>query len=173
MALSLVGTMDLLQTAGLHSSWLPLVMGGITLFRPWLLSEANAKKRVDFVRQKVIEKTTKTCKRMLDRQQEVFSKDWDDDQGNAEVAGDHAEELFRGVEICRLLDKLYMGIKAIYIHFLVYFVISVIMVPVAYCVDTIRAYLALLGFAIFAFQVVGVINNRLLSSRLETYEKTS
>jgi len=160
----------------LFSAIAPIALGGgLSLFKPWLPSEDDIRKRVSLHKQTLQEAVSKLFHRVLTHAlQEVDPKGLRGSPPNQpDIIGDHTAGMFRILAICHELDLLHARIRRWHTYLFVTAALGVIGLLLAVLCEGARPYVALGCYLIILTQLYAVARTRACTKRLEQYEKTT
>ena len=183
MATGISSTWLQLGNTSFFSAIVPIAVGGVlTIFKPWLPTEEDIKKRVDQRRHALMEGVCKLFHRVLTQAMTAGLTSLDPNSlkelrgappNEPDLIADHTTELFRTLAVLQELEGVRCGIKRCYTCLFITVSIGVLGLLVAIPLEGARSCVAVACYTAVAMQLYSVLSIRRLVKQLETYEQTT
>lgn len=154
-----------------YSAIISIVLGGgLSYFKPWLVSEEDVRKTTRLKKEEYIEKLATILKRLMLQARDFEIPLRGDPPHHDDVIAIYVSEHFRLLKISGCLDAVYNDVKnANTVLFLTVFA-GLACFIIALPFESVRPYIALIGYMIIGLQGIMVFKIRALAKRLEEYE---
>lgn len=162
--------LNVFGSTAIYSAVSSLVIGGgATLYKNWIFTEEEFRNRVNFARQRIIEKLAKDFSKMLHL---ILTSNIPLDSAPPGVVTDHEEALIKLVNLSQKLEKLYS--KVIFsFGFLAFSIfLAVVGILIALPLDSARPYIAIFFYILIIFQGIIIFRIRKAREVLENYSQT-
>lgn len=160
-----------LAATAVYSTLIPIALGGgLTYFKPWLLSEEQIRERVGLQKEILVERLSTSLNRILQQVRDTEIPLRGDPPNHEDFVANYASETFRLFRVFNRLDSLHISVKQKYSVLFITALVSLVFFLIALPIASIRPYLALLCYIIIIIQIYAAYLIRSLGQRLEEYE---
>lgn len=172
MLISIDSLLAHLASATFFTAFVPIILGGITYFHSWLISEESLRERLDLRKQVLLERANK-------RLHSVFVQvDVVDDLAELrgtppqkpDLISDFTEDFTSAWSEIQKLGRIYASIRRCRTTFLVTAVIAIAGVLAALVIEESRPYVSLVCFLIIGLQIIVIFLVRRWTIRLDECE---
>jgi hypothetical protein len=165
--------LEKLGEAAVYASLVSIAVGGVlTLFKPWMLAQEDARNRVNLQKQRLIERIALTNQQVIDRAV-LGTVPMRGDGNNPDLLAEQASETFRLLSVFRDLEDLYRSVKACHTGLFYSVVAGLIGSVSALVAPTLRQAIGAAALVVVFCQLLSVLWIRRLADRLEDYERTT
>lgn len=163
-----------LSDGAIYTSIVSIAVGGLLAqFKPWLLPQEEARKRVGLQRQRLVEHLAAMLHRVLNEAVLGTVPLRGDATHREDILANHADETFRNLLIFQDLERIHSRVKVCYTFLFVTAATGLIATLVALLFSTARPWVALVALGLILSQFVTVLVLRGLANTLENYERTT
>jgi len=165
--------LERLGEAAVYASLVSIAVGGVlTLFKPLMLAQEDARNRVNLQKQRLIERMALTHQRVIDRAV-LGSIPLRGDGSNPDLLAEQAAETFRLLSVFRDLEDIYRSVKTCYTGLFYSVVAGLIGIVGTLLAPTLRQTIGVLALVAVFSQLLSVLWIRRLADKLEDYERTT
>ena len=147
------------------------VGGGLAHFKPWLLPQEEARKRIGLQRQRLIEGLAASLNEIIERSQGAVPLRGD--ATHPDLIAQHHSEMFRAISVIRRLDKVHSQIKRAYTFLFSTAGVGLLATLIALLFTQARSSIGLVSIMLILAQFGSVLHIRGQADLLEDYEHTT
>lgn len=143
--------------------------GGATIYKNWIFTEEQFRDRVNFARQRIIQRLAKNQSQMLFR---ILTSNITLENAPPEIVTDYSESVIKLNNLSQKLEKLYSRVILSFSIMVFTMFIAVIGILVAQPLESTRPYIAIFFYILIFFQFAIIYRIRKAREILENYSQT-